>query len=405
MLSLLTVVLMFACTELGTRTFWKSQQNDPCRLNDPLLRYKYRPNCNAHLKIFEGPWIDHTYNDCGFRSKASCQARPVGSLRIAVLGSSFGQGYMAPYDQTFGGLLERDLTRSCRRQVQIQNLSAVAITTMDVYHRLDQALALKPDLVILTLAPHDLEFLNSDKDMAERDHPEPVNFGDYSGQKLSPLQRIRGLVKGSRTMEVAEHFLFENPETYVRFYLLYGDNADFLRKPLSPLWQRRFGQFDTLLGDMADKSRAQGVPLVWVAGLQRAQAQLMGSAAVPANIDPFAFEQQTAAIARRHGVIAIPVDNAFREVPNPGKLFYPVDGHLTPAGQQFFGQAIEKQLTAEKIPALSACVATDAPGSVPIAGLNPSIAPSAGSRSAAKRAAVSQSRAAIRPGAGREPGF
>jgi hypothetical protein len=355
LLCLSTIVFMFIVAEAGARTFWKSQQEDPCRLNDPLLRFKYRPNCKAHLKIFEGPWVDYDYNDCGFRSRESCRAKPANGVRIAVLGSSFAEGYMVPYEQTFGGLLERNLSRSCSRPVQVQNLSAVAITTMDVYHRMDEALALHPDMVILTLAPHDLEYLNSEQDMAERDHPAPIAFDDPAKQRISPLATIKAVVKNSRTSEVAEHFLFDDPATYVRLYLLYGDNADFLRQPFTPLWNKRFDQFDVLIGEMADRLHARGIPLVWVAGVQRAQAQLLSTKNLPPRVDPFAFEEKTAEIARKHGAIVITVDQAFQQAANAGKLFYPVDGHLTAPGQQLFGRAIEQQLVEKGIASLGQC--------------------------------------------------
>ena len=42
-------------------------------------------------------------------------------------------------------------------------------------------------------------------------------------------------LKQSRALNMAQHFLFRNPSVYLPLYLRYGDKADFLRPPFSPL--------------------------------------------------------------------------------------------------------------------------------------------------------------------------
>lgn len=354
LLSLLTVVVMFCITEITTRVFWQKDEDNPCRVPDSRLRFRYLPNCTARIKAFESPWVDHAYNDCGYRSKASCRNRARRTIRIALLGTSFSEGYMVPYDSTVGGLSERELTRVCRRPVEIQNLSAL-VSTMDVYHRVDAALDLHPDLVMILLAPHDVEYMSGDKEMASRKDPRPINPGDNVVAAASPLKRLSTFLKGSRTMQVAQHFLFQNGQTYVRLYLLYGDHADFLRSPLTPLWETRFAKLDVLLGEMADAFHSHGIPTVFVAGMQRAEAQLLSSHDLPSGIDPYAFERETSEISAKHGIISIEVDRDFSRLPDAGRFFYPVDGHLNTEGSELFGTYVWRQLLAKDLPVFSGC--------------------------------------------------
>src|SRR5579875_1567383 len=121
LLSLLTIVLLIGGSEAVARIGWPDYTEDPCSLPDG----HHKPNCSAVLKAMEGPRYLEAYNECGYRSRASCGPKPAGHIRIAMLGSSFTLAFAVPYDQGFPGEVEQRLSNACKRPVEIQNLSAV----------------------------------------------------------------------------------------------------------------------------------------------------------------------------------------------------------------------------------------------------------------------------------------
>lgn len=153
LLSLLTLVVMFAGAEVVTRIFWPEGGTDVCAVYDPMTGFREKPNCTALLKSPETPWVAHTFNNCGYRTVEPCGLKPPGTIRIAPLGSSIAEGYLVPYPDTFAVQAASLLTRLCHRPVEVQNLAAAGSEPIYVYHRMDEALALQPDAIIFAINP------------------------------------------------------------------------------------------------------------------------------------------------------------------------------------------------------------------------------------------------------------
>ncbi|HEY0703141.1 MAG TPA: SGNH/GDSL hydrolase family protein [Candidatus Acidoferrales bacterium] len=355
LISLLTVVILFSVAEGLTRWIWPEQKFIPCEIDDAVNGTRFRPNCSARVKNAEGPWTTYQYNDCGYRGKTSCATKAAGTARIAIVGSSVAQGLYVPYEQTYFGRLANDLGRVCGRAVDVQNLGVPNVSPIDTYRRIPEVIGLKPDVVLYLVAPFDLEKQIDPTTLAERDAPARTSAAPAATLALSPMKRFEQEVIKGRSVLVAEHFLFENKETFLRAYLLYGDKADFLRQPFTAAWEKRFADMDLLIGGMADKLRTAGVPLLVVAVPSRAESALLGSHQLPANVDPLAFGRAIAAIAAKHGAGYVDVIGAFSEIPDAQNMYYVVDGHVAAAGQAVMAQAIVRRLEDGTIPAFSSC--------------------------------------------------
>jgi hypothetical protein len=216
------------------------------------------------------------------------------------------------------------LTTACKSPVEVHNLAALATNLVGVYHELDEALSLQPDMIVLAILPYDLEEGLPAEQLRNRDHPQPA--AEAPGNP-SLLTQLATLSKSSRALTVARHLMFEDRDLYARTYLLSGEKADFLRVPLSPSWEKRLGDFDELLGAIADKAKASGVPVALLLGPQRAQAVLMTEAKRPPGIDPTALPARIGEIARHHGVLMIDTTQDFAKLSNPERMIYTVDGH------------------------------------------------------------------------------
>jgi hypothetical protein len=72
LISVLTLCIPVGGAELAARLIWPLQLDNACRLADPEVGVRYRPNCTTTMKTPEGPWYVSSYNDCGYRSDSSC---------------------------------------------------------------------------------------------------------------------------------------------------------------------------------------------------------------------------------------------------------------------------------------------------------------------------------------------
>lgn len=346
LISLATVFMLLAGAELVSRVVSPEQVFNVCRTPDPQMTFHYFPNCASTMKTPEGPWVTKKYNNCGYRSVASCGPVPVRTRRVALIGSSLSEGYMVEYPNSIGGRLDVDLTRLCDAPVEVQSLGAMGYSGPLLLPRMQEALHLRPDAVVLVLAPFDMEYEVGDS-------PPPLD-----GQANGPgglLKRIFDTPKVSRSLIVAQHFLFQNPLIYLPLYLRYGDKADFLRPPFSPRWQARLRTVDALIATFVAQAHQAGVPFIFAFVPQEVQVALMAGRVVPPGINPAALSIVLQDIVARHGVWFPDISVALRAEHAPERLYYQVDGHLSGQEQSVATAYIAQQLAAKPDDPFGAC--------------------------------------------------
>lgn len=353
--SILTVVFILGVCEIATRKFWKEDKSSSCTTEDAKAGVRFKPNCTVVSKNAEGPWTTYHYNDCGYRSESSCRSKPPGTVRVVILGSSVSQGLYVPYQQTYFAIAAGKLAERCQHPVDVQNLGIPGSSPVFAYRRVEEALSLKPDVVLYLLAPFDLEQQIDPTELAQRHSAARPPFKVAAKLNVSAMKRFESALTESRTLLVAQHYLFEDRETFLRMYLRYGDKADFLRQPFTPAWQRRFADLDLIIGDMADEFRAAGVPLVVIPVPSRAEAALLSSPVQRPGTDPSAFGRTVEAIAARHSAEFVDLMEPFSRIPESEKLFYVVDGHITVEGEKVIAENLLRKLEDGTIPAFAAC--------------------------------------------------
>jgi hypothetical protein len=355
LISLLTIAFLFVASEATARYFFSASEKDVCEVDDAKIGFKFRPNCTSRMKTAEGPWVVNHYNECGYRTNESCGPKPAGSLRISLIGSSASEGLLVSYEDTFANRTARELTEVCGRPVEVQNLGRKMCSPACTFHRVDEALALKPDLLVMTVTPHDLETLLP-SEVADRYKPiPPLHSGVAVEDKQSALKRAQVMLTGSRTVTAIEHYLFQDPSTYLKMYLVYGDKADFLRQPFSPEWQERLNNMDLLLGEMAQKARAANVPFVLIEMPSLAQASIVSLQNQPPKVDAEALNRRLRQISEKYGVVFVDPLDEFKKTPGSNKMFYMVDGHIDGQGQALISAPLVEELTEGKSPVLAGC--------------------------------------------------
>jgi len=267
------------------------------------------------------------------------------------------EGYLVGYDEMFATRAAKDLTRMCGRPVEVQNLGREACYPLCAFHRVDEALALKPDLLVTIVTAQDLESIVP-SEVSNLDKAIPMRWPSTTtpGNRASLSAEVHTLMATSRAVIVAKHFIF--PLTYRHYFLADNDKmreADFLWTPFSPTQEKRLESFDLLLGEIAKKSDAAKVPLVLVLVPTLYQASALTLQDFPANLDPYALRERLEDISSRHGVQFVDVLDAFRRTPGSNHLFYIANGHLNGQGQALVSGPLVEQLTEGANPALPGC--------------------------------------------------
>ena len=342
LISILTVLVILGGADLYSRLAYGSQENDACLIPDARLGLRYKPNCTSHIKSFESPWVTNHYNGCGYRSDASCGPAPAQVRRVVLLGSSVAMGYLVPEGDTFSERSSEELSRRCGAPVEFQNLGGYLIFWTRVLNRVDDAIRLKPDAALLQLSTYDLERPDPGEGIAAgyQPVPPPTNL----------LVKLQDFLKSSSAWPVAQHYMFQNEDLYLTLYLRSGSKSAYLRKPLNAFWQDRLDQYDLMLGKIADRFHAAGVPLALVFVPQRAQAELAAKDKPWPNVYPYEVNQELQRIAMKHGVPFIDTTQAVSAAADINDLYYAVDGHLDSAGHRLIAPAIVDGMIADLRP-------------------------------------------------------
>jgi len=358
LLSLLTIVFMLVSCELVSRYFFVEGGRDVCIVADAKIGFAFRPGCTSRIKAPEGPWVTNQYNDCGYRTLESCGPKPPNSTRIALIGSSVAQGWHVDYEQTFAERTAKELSQRCARPVQVQNLGRELCSFACMYHRVDEALALKPNLLLIAISPFDIE-ITSASDVQNRNKPIPPLGSNKTQAETQQshvfIKQTQRLLTESRTMLAAEHFLFQDPSTFLKLWLINKDKADFLRPPFSQKWEQRLGYVDLILGEIAVKARAANVPVVLVEVPNLAQAAILASPDPPHDVSADALNQRLQQISERHGIRFVDVLDQFRRTAQFSRIYYVVDGHLNGEGNVLISRPTVDSVTQGPDPILPGC--------------------------------------------------
>lgn len=251
---------------------------------------------------------------------------------------------MVPYEETYMAHTERELTRQCGRPVEIQNLSGTGLLVSQISGRAEEALELKPDIVAIILSANDL--VRDPGDAGRAAAKEEAAAGPAAQNRPRLAEFIPFLLRHSRVLFMIRHFVYRDPETYLRIYLrTHGDAADYLRPPLSPLWQKRMANTDGLLAEMADKFHSQNVPVLLVPALFYPQVALLNAPQPVLGTNVHLFEQELSAIAAKHKIDFVPMTDEFARLPHSEDLFYTGNGHMAAPGQVIYARSFVRQLT------------------------------------------------------------
>jgi hypothetical protein len=373
LLSLMSIALLaFVSNQIARRMFADSGTlGEACMVpnRDPTILGGI-PNSACWEKIPEGKLIEYRLNSSGYRADVEFGPKLDGTYRIVIVGSSFAIGARTPIEKAFATRLPEEIRQRTGHKVEIYNegMAGSGGYPHVVALRVKSALLAKPDLVLWILTPWDAEHIADITPLAN-------NVIDSGGPKrrlheawarrsvrdivniiwAAAPAKIRRIVSQTRTSLLLQHFLFESQSQYVKSELMEPDEeVGFLKAEPTAKWRDNLRQFDSYAADIEVSAKASGTPFAAVLIPNRAQAAIISMGEWPAGYNPYKLDNELRSIIVSHGGIYIDILPDFRNVPNPEKGYFPVEGHLTAEGHAIVSDLLAKELTSGAIAELKA---------------------------------------------------
>jgi hypothetical protein len=228
-LSLLTIGLLLGSTELiARRIFFTTEvEAGQCKVrNDRSIITRRIPGCVCSEKIAESRPVEYRFNSSGYRADKEFGPKLPSTYRIVVVGSCFAMGLRVPIEETFTSPLPAELSKRTGRKVEILNEAMEDYDAVpqvaSVALRFDDALAAKPDMILWTLNPWDIERASLPSD--PRSQVAPGSLGriatplknalpltsipDVRHNILQPLYKLIGIGHTNLAL-MLRHFLLE----------------------------------------------------------------------------------------------------------------------------------------------------------------------------------------------------
>jgi hypothetical protein len=342
-LGLLTICVVVVSTESIARRMFpepKSSMQNCLIENDVSTGVRGIPNSVCSEESIESGLVEYRFNGCGHRAGMECGPKSPGAYRIVMVGTSTAFGTHLPREKTIAALLPAELSRQTGRDIELYNEALTWETPRAVALRFNAILAAKPDMILWIVTPWDIK--NA-----------PLLFStplESNGE--GHLASVRKYAKDSGTRTLLEHFLYRSTSSYMRLYLQRTGGPEFLGTKLSVEWQHHLREYDTYAADIEGQAKAADIPLVVVLVPERAQAAMISMGEWPASYNPYKLDDELRFIVTSHGGIYIDILPDFRNVPNPEKYYFPVDGHPDADGHRIISRLLATALTGGAVPAL-----------------------------------------------------
>jgi lysophospholipase L1-like esterase len=291
---------------------------------DPFVPYRGRPFVHITGRSDEFTF-DYRHNSGGFRDTEHTLDKPPGVFRIVALGDSFTYGVGAAFDETYPARVERLLNQQPGRtqRVEIINLGLPMYGTEAERLMLEHyGLPYHPDLVLVGFLPNDIADAHAGLDAISvrpdgfLSSHEVQQFGTFAAWLSKYSRGVRFLLirivaferRGQHTVDVSD------------VHEIYKDHG---------LLQQDWRKVESELTRIQSLAKQHGAGFVLVSIPQ----------AGPWDAEQAYPDQRLAGWSAAHGAMFIPTLPALRGA-SVRPLYFPKDGHCTPAGYAVIARAI-----------------------------------------------------------------
>jgi lysophospholipase L1-like esterase len=345
---------------------------------DPQYLFFPSPGGIAHNNVDLGGGkvkpVELRFSSQGFRDTEVLEKEP-GEFRICMLGDSFTVGHATAVEDGIPRQLEARLrTLLPDRKIRVVNCGCEGAGCLQEIGMLrKRVLPLKPDLVILQLFPgNDIENALEvpNKIIRAYDKRWVQTVDEYRNYTLLRYRLDRWAFRHLRAYQILCQATSERWITLIANRCRLMPNADLPRHPAPehrPFWiesnlknwypelEEGFRIMIAYTKQMNEESRAAGVGFMAycipdVNDLSsESWEQSLKAANPPAEYEQGKGVRRTTEALKQSGIPYAPVSESLFATKNGGDLYYPLDGHLTEAGNRLVADTLAAEVKAQLI--------------------------------------------------------
>jgi hypothetical protein len=368
-ISLLTVCVLSGSIELIARRMFTESRPfiaacmEPAHSTDGLRAI---PNTTCRDKKFESDWVEYRFNSCGHRTELKCGPKTPGTYRIVLIGSSYAMGHLTQREKTFASLLPMEIYSQTRRKVELYNQGMVGENPHIVALRMNETLALKPDMILWALSPVDIEREDAHSEVLNPQansnslfynalfrFKAEIHSGSITGVVSDLYKRLLRNVQETKSATLILDAVYRSRNQYLKSSLA-GDDSEFMVIPADGQYHLHLQNFDRDIAEVAQQARNAQVPLVVTLLPSRAQAALISMGEWPTGVDPYLLDNDMRAIVTHHGGTYIDILPDYRDIADPEQGFLPIDGHPNALGHATITRFLTEELMNSTVPKLGA---------------------------------------------------
>lgn len=334
-----------------------------CRRPSPRYHHELIPNATCRSRYPEWDTI-LSVNSLGMRGPEIAVAKPADTYRIVLVGDSFIESESVNWKDTAAAILQQQLTGETGRPIEVINAGVMSYSPI-IYTRVieDKILPLAPDLVMVNVDMSDFQNDYSyRRDMDEEGNFRNILFQQQMGQphvaapfigtKVKYFLRTHSLfysmsadlvksqIRQWRHIPEPTIFQVNDPISDPHFATRSIENA---QRP--EMWMQFLDSMEKIKATLGSKQIPwviviypyghQAAPDEWMIGRTRngfAVGQIYPSVAADRLVEE----------GERLGIKVVNLVPYFQTaaVRLEAPLYYPIDGHFTPAGQRVFAKGL-----------------------------------------------------------------
>jgi len=311
---------------------------------DEMLGMQYTPR--ARWQFFDPEYkVEYAINEHGFRdARNHLVPKSEDKLRILLLGDSFTFGQGVTYEQTWPVKTELMLENSGNHHIELVKAGVQGMDSRSEFILMKRLLKqLEIDVVVVGFLINDL-YTNTLHGIEESneipiDHLDDEMINKNIGLKEEWSQTLKQVfIESSLSSEfhlltLAKRMAISIDQVYCRLYIAAPNRGVWLKKKLSTEAIQKIKVTEIIFQKMARYLNSLGKKLIVVSIPQQFQVLCCEDSKKSLNIDVELYDRHFAQFAEQNDFTWITMLYHFASTnQDKNKLFYRLDGHLTPAG-------------------------------------------------------------------------
>lgn len=322
---------------------------------DEILGYRYTPGSKWRFTHPEYS-VEYTINMQGFRDrKEHVIPKPEGVVRVLLVGDSFTFGQGVDYEETWPVLVEKHLDESGKGHIELIKAGIQGMDTRSEFILIQRLLEkYECDAVVLGFLINDL-YTNSlygiDDWQTFAGQASNLNLDSNAVSRQSWSKTVQKVFMHNdqrnsfHLLTLVKRVLTSNDAAYCRLYLMAPNRGDWLTTPLAPHLKKKLGITQRLFLRIVDYCKNFGAKFIVLSMPQQFQVLFYEQAKLSKDIDVGIYDRHFEELAESQSFVWVSTLSDFTDSDHKKEeLFYRLDGHLTPKGNQIAAKSFIKNI-------------------------------------------------------------